>query len=763
MSRKHTLTLLAIVAAGRVGAALPQEAPASTAPLFVPSSYVPLSEFAPKAGSTVVLHVEPEVLDWIVDNHPGSVRVALRQSSGPMGFLTPSGVDVETGEVTLNSTFTGDCVVVSLDVEHDTAIVTHWDESLNSGRGGRSEGATDGIFMWDYDPVSGVYERVLPCTPPPTVPGLYVPIVPCGSPPSGTLAYNTSQTAYFSDGSGVHDGTSVTVPDFERYVAENWAISGATPLAAIWLSDQARYRTGFPLAHRNHPDAFTSSSAAEALQDDLPLFQVVHGYEVAPEDGAPDGYEHSLATFLLPPGWIAEPTEAYPALFIGLYDINDSTFGANGSEVGVGLRFLETLGELYRHTSGPRRAVGLLWNGGGAAATLPANLSAYINVNQLFEDATTLLGIDRDQLVFTGGSRGGTTALAMASNPYGAYHDYTVLYVNARDPETKLSTLLSTHVNPTYSLLTGSIGGVTGYTDSFTCGWEDPVDELTMAERAALVLTGTTDLEQVDELHAIDSEDFIDTLVDEGTQVILSIGTNDYTKPVSQMVEYANHLAAAGVPLKVKLFYRFGHVSPYTDPSDADLLNMVIDGAPAIDETTEYFGRSPCDPEEAVAFDSTHVPLAFEWPIYVGSAQDFSCSFLGQPGSTVDLVVRKLASTWTLGQSPSFVGSPLPFYLELDAETGDAFASESLLIDVVDSSCSGYLTPGWWWYEATYTVPGESYQVTLGAGDSSDPTGILQGQPVFFVDSAAEIVGIDLGARTGGLAEDGRLLSVTCP
>lgn len=57
--------------------------------------------------------------------------------------------------------------------------------------------------------------------------------------------------------------------------------------------------------------------------------QPAHAWEVIVDTGDSDGYDNSLGSFLLPPGW-NDTGDAYPIVFNGMYDINDLTIGTGG-------------------------------------------------------------------------------------------------------------------------------------------------------------------------------------------------------------------------------------------------------------------------------------------------------------------------------------------------------------------------------------------------------------------------------------------------
>jgi hypothetical protein len=721
--------------------------PSSPDKLFVPGDRVPLSEFRRKTSGTVVLHVDPEVLGWIAAQS-GTVQVAVRALGGTITYLAATAVDAGAGTVTLKAPPLGNCVAVCSLLRQDLPVVTHWNAALNGGRGGQQTGARDALLELDLDLLTGQLEaegNYLNTNVDPALPAYWGD----ADPAVGPYFFASDRWALFSDGTGANDGEAL--PGFERFIGETYTTFGPTKLAAIWLSDQVRAMTGFPVAHKSHPSAFDAgASDAARVQDDRPIFQAVHGHvvDIAPGgDLYPQwpGSENSLGTFLLPPGWTSQAApDTYPALFNGFYDLHGSTFGT------VGLEFFEVLGALYRHAAGPRRAVGLLWNGGGADACYTMHRSAYDGAARLLADAAALLAADPDRLVMSGGSRGGGTALEMASNPYAA--PYTVAFVNATAGELRPGQVV-TFVSPSYSLGMGSIARVTGYQLAWKAAWIDPDTGRTGRQLTMQNLFGTDDAAVIDAQHAVDSALYRSSLLAEGARVLLHVGTHDYSLPLTHAVTYADNLRGDGVPLHLQVFHRFGHTSPAdTAAENTAFMNQVFEGSGAFDAVTEHFARDPLDVTVAVPITPAHVPLVYEIPITVGTGQTHTWSFVGQPGGRFEVVAAPMDPLWDPCEAPVFGGPLVPVVGgTLPLVPGDEFSSVSYNLTLP-------VQTGYWWYEVRYSPDGDTtWEVTLGQGDIAPPTLLPCGEPVVFV-TAAEVVGVGDETRTGGVGEDGVIL-----
>jgi hypothetical protein len=124
-------------------------------------------------------------------------------------------------------------------------------------------------------------------------------------------------------------------------------------------------------------------------------------------------------------------------------------------------QFFEAIGEVYNASGQTDAAVGLLWNGGGAAVTTTLHRSAFDNAAQLFADAATLLRADAQNIVMVGGSRGGTTAIAIGSNPYD--RPYRAAYIDADAGQVAISQAIERFTHAGYQLAQGSLQNVTGY------------------------------------------------------------------------------------------------------------------------------------------------------------------------------------------------------------------------------------------------------------------------------------------------------------
>jgi hypothetical protein len=164
-----------------------------------------------------------------------------------------------------------------------------------------------------------------------------------------------------------------------------------------------------------------------------------------------------------------------------------------------------------------------------------------------------------------GGSRGGVTALAMASNP--KRYDYRVTLAAAVVPPARVGEL-STLQSTTFPALLGGVSWTTGFGDAWRSGWTYPscaglahLTGKTGPQAHLYILTGTTDPAYADAHYSLLGPDYLTALRTAGTKVHLEVGSHDAFGLYAHGVEYGLKLAAAGVPLEMEVLIRAGHAS----------------------------------------------------------------------------------------------------------------------------------------------------------------------------------------------------------
>jgi hypothetical protein len=566
--------------------------------VFVPGVFVPLSGFVESNPNSedyaITLQVNKDILDYI-DSSGSMIGVAC--NDGILSFNFPSYVDYINGSVVYISDKFENCTVVSSTpsrvFENDFPIVTHWRADLN----------------WDKDHYRGGFEIGASDE---------LPVV-LGNDSSSPYFLN-SEYAIFSD----DPYRNPPVADYGIGVSENFAITSIDSFWAVNDSNTVLKETGYPVIHRNYPWALNSSSLSERqVNEEVPAFQVLHAHMIAvsPDKG-------SIATFLLPPNWTRAPLNPYPILFNTFYDLH------GGSYRGHGTYYMNIAGGLQNDDKG--QVMGVLWSGDH-----PYNPSFYDNAEILFGVASSLGG-DPHKIVVTGGSRGGTLGLRLASNPS---DNYTVALAVVYGVVNKIGEHVCNYSSVTYFGALGSISMTAGYKYSWKSGWKNPVSNLSLCESVLKVFINSTDQEQGDHVGLWGNES-VQNLKNKGTKVILVQGTHDHFIPMNLHVKYLDKLVDAGIPLEARIYYRFGHSNMAQDRTfllENGLTELLGNREISISEGTFHYRReSEENYQVPVLFDPVNQPIVFEAPKYVSWGQTFPFVFIGDSNTTVELSVYKI-------------------------------------------------------------------------------------------------------------------------
>lgn len=587
--------------------------------LFVPDRYVPLSEFVKRdadTGNSLILDVNIDILKYIGDD----ISIARNTVEG-IELIPPTTKNNISGKVTFDSPPLGVFTVVSGAFINDFPIVTHWDK-LSGSKGGPKQGAYDQVgplIDTDFTLVIDT-DSTLAVPPRPVSDNSNSPCKPFSG--TGIYYYNTDICALFS---GDPVNPNAKVPGYERYVGEDYAISKISNTTAIWMSNEILKNSGYPVVHLNQPDP----------QEDAPVFQVLHSQLIAKQSD-----KGSLATIILPPHWVSNPTKRYPILFNGFYDINENFANVNA---GIGLRFMKIIDQLLNEGSGS--IIGILWNGGGATASITMQRSAYDNVSLLFSRAKTEWGADSDAIVVTGVSRGGVTALIVASNPY--YNNYKVKYAIASAPGEKFGAHVTDFANPTYPAIFSVLTYTTGYKYAWQPGWTEtgtglPARELFLKN----LIEEITDKYVADSQYSAISDEYIKVLKANGTKVVLAVGTHDVFIPFSPHIEYVEKLRSKGIPVRFEINYRSGHDarSRGGDELLKEVMRKVISGSndTSFEKGTVYYKRSGSLGMAKFNPTSGNLPIFLEAPKEMIWGENISMTVVGGSGTQFEIKIWKI-------------------------------------------------------------------------------------------------------------------------
>ncbi len=423
------------------------------------------------------------------------------------------------------------------------------------------------------------------------------------------------------------------LPDFGSYIADTYSTTTISNERATDFYRGICDTTGVPFDFRR-PDAFTSKSQGIGrLQSNSGRVQILHAKII-------DG---SLATIFLPPNWSFDANQSsYPIVVNGFYDINENVFNETGERWAT----MTALSGVHERTG----VIGVLWNGGGALAARTTNAQAFRQFDSVIDYVAKNFSGDRHRIFMSGGSRGGLTALNMASNPYG--YDYTVLFASA----TASPTLLGEHASlqsTTYPSLLAAVGWSTGFTDSWQTGWTYPacadrpaLTGLTAAEAHSYVIVGTPDLAEADALYSPMSARFIEGLKAAGTQLFVTVTAHDAIVPYSTQVKYGMRLLEEKVPVTFEVIARAGHNERKEwgllghgpvrfDKMIQQILPHVNAGeAPLPGPALTYYKRNRrTDEFESYIPEGGFFPFSVDTPYKTAPGMRFPVAFVGHPGT----------------------------------------------------------------------------------------------------------------------------------
>ena len=733
--------------------------------LFVPDDFVPVSQFAKGVRNiTINFSVHVDILQ-----HPGQILVAELHGDEviyePPDIILDPGVGIN-GQVQYTPAHNSDGVVIvhgALRNRFDVApgadttagVVTHWHGhwTTGPGKGEWKLGWTDGIVTRDFkvrDPNVSVIPKNYDFN-----------TTDDGGIFGGTpgLTFN-DKFALFNDQANSYPNSSlVGTPAHERYVAEDWSTVAVTQLAAIRTSDYARAMTGYPIAHRNYfrddqtllRQIATPPSGEEPLVDeDLPVFQMLHNYVVEFDSPDTPGTENALASFILPPSWRRlSDGNKHKVLFTSTYDIAATT-----NIQGAGGIFLKAIGDVYNKDS-THKVIGIVMNGGGTHASLGLHASAEDHVEQVWIQASEALSLSFTDIVVTGSSRSGSTALSIWSHPElgwePTFDQLRAKYIIADAPNTHPAETLRFYGNPTYSLLQAGITHATGLSESFKQVL--PVTgKQPFAQGADLALTNLIDPTYAE--LPLGSPARMNALTNRRTKIIYRARTHDYSKSFAHDLEYAKALRDQRVPFRFEVNYRFGHAAiNNVKPNEGDVLEYLFNGR-TFKTGTFFYRPDPDVASESIReqFFPARAPIIVEAPLRVEGGLAHTFTIAGPKDMGHWLRVFKVEGTPPVPVGPSYTLSLAYLtegYLGLGGGIDMGYYSATFIAPNVTEE---------WSMELGYTLPSDPQNLlTLDGnnGETAIPSGYEEDLfPIIQYTNMDEILVIGNHGRTGGISDD---------
>lgn len=365
---------------------------------------------------------------------------------------------------------------------------------------------------------------------------------------------------------------------------------------------------------------------SSVIQTNSPDFQVIHGLV----------YRTNLFTVVVPPMW--HRSKSYVSLINGFYSLNQNLVDLEGP------RLFQTLRESYAQDQ--QGAIGILWNGGGASASRTTNNKAYGDFNDFIKLIGPALNLNLDKAITFGGSRGGVTALNIASHP--AIDQLRVALAFAVVPPSDLD-LIATLVSPTMPHLLTASDWSTGYIGSWQKDFVAPDGVSTGQQQHLKVITGSSDSSYLKQNINLTAPNKIRKLRDNNTSVFLELGSHDIIVPfVDQYLLYQTY-KKNDVRVEAKINYLRGH-GGYAEPLDSALLNAVLrlnqSSHPRFEAFVNKGKKSNYKAVEgknsATAWDLSYTdsPLTIQFPKLVIDQSPAQILATGVPGKDYVIVAR---------------------------------------------------------------------------------------------------------------------------
>jgi hypothetical protein len=619
-------------------------------------------------------------------------------------------------------------------------IVTHWDQSINDGRGGQRVGGTDGLN--EIGASGGVFYRKR------NVGTDGQPLDPKWVDHDPNDVFNTTDYGLLLDDP---DHPNATYPGFERYIGENYDLDRLTSDAAKLISDHARILTGYPAMHLNYEENLGSPDFS-AVQENVPVFQIIHNVIVTPNipgaSQAENEGKEGLVTVVLPPFWNKNQAARYPVYFAPLYNSTYTLVIAAPGALPID-QFFQIFGQSYDFEDpAGGGAIMVTYNGGATENAATSQPSAQHQAGELFENLLpTHFKADPHRIVAHGCSRGGFSSLYLSTPAEDAngdpIYDYTFAYIL-----TNSGTLTAPDYGPATLTFGGSYfqgSGMLGYTDGWKQGWTKPVGpehpeyvgpgdpgypvEKNIGELLLWQATGVTDW--ADFVHLADDAPgrFLDDLKRQGSIVVYGYTTADLYFPTSRALRFHRRVDAKGTPIRTELNYRGGHCPPstslYEHPKAAirDLLDATTQ--PSINVFGRqssptgagfYQFRNPHDWDpvddwiEWEYFAPDRTPMHLEMPMKAWQGDYFNMAVFGESGWEFDLQLIPVP-----GRCTDCVDIPIAnLVLGTDTDPDDMLTAGENTIAWVDGPFyfgdPSTMLPGEYSYQLKYREPGGQWQ-----------------------------------------------------
>jgi hypothetical protein len=475
----------------------------------------------------------------------------------------------------------GSCAVVMPDLANDLPPATHWDSDLSEPK----LGASGGLGTIDA----------------------------CNKKITRTLDWDSDSPTYFYPPSKKIFANQALTPSLENYVGMSYSLYHVTERATALLSSNCIKRTGFGVLFRN---------PGSEVFDDVPFYQVISNIPLS-SNGHP-----SLASVILPPGWIRD-SDPCPLIFCGFYDTNSNVFYSHGLEA------MEALKSLNDETG--RLALAVMWNGGGAEACMTVQPSAHEGMNTVFQMMKERFNADTSMAISCGSSRGGVTALHAAANPSPAY---TLKAAVACNPPMHFSEAekLSPYTFPLHFAIQESC---TGWKMAHGSTWKHPETHEDPQDILSKNLTGLSP-EETRAILGAESPSWMGEIKKKDPYIYLQAGTQDYMAPLYPQVRFAETAKKLGLKLRFELAFRAGHYyieSPFSIA--ARLMASFLSDAPLPEEGVFLNSKKEGPAFNYQPYDGPF-PVFASYPKEIPAGFPYSIELFGPPGSLFKVSIQRL-------------------------------------------------------------------------------------------------------------------------
>lgn len=285
---------------------------------------------------------------------------------------------------------------------------------------------------------------------------------------------------------------------------------------------------------------------AALLDSHVDYFQVLHGIV----------FRNNVLTVVVPPNWKKGAAHNVPTLMNGFYEINANLMDH------VGPFLFQVLGESYAQMRAS--GFGILWNGGGAIASRTMDSISYAELNAFLNIFVNDLGAARNKFITFGSSRGGVTALNLASHPAISAMNVALAYssVPVYRPY-DVAHLTST----TIPLLMSAADWSVGFTGAWKNQFRHPAGYINRSSFVGLdgvrshlkVLTGSYEPDIMDADHNLLTPRKSAKLKKNGTQIFLEVGSHDFIVPSVDQFRLYQDALAQDLDVEVRINYLLGH------------------------------------------------------------------------------------------------------------------------------------------------------------------------------------------------------------